>query len=79
MQARLPNVLHELDDLQESLRLAERKLLVCQKMIDEAQLEMDQAQSGMGIVSRKLEIDDEEMTLLEDERRELERELAIFF
>jgi len=77
MQARLPNVLHELDDLQESLRLAERKLLVCQKMIDEAQLEMDQSQSGMGVVSHKLEIDDEEMTLLEDERRELERELAI--
>ncbi len=77
MQARLPNVLHELDDLQESLRLAERKLLVCQKMINEAQLEMDKSQSGMGIVSRKLEIDDEEMTLLEDERKELERELAI--
>jgi len=77
MQQRLPNVLHELDDLQESLRLAERKLLVCQKMIDEAQVEMDRSQSGMGIVSHKLEIDDEEMTLLEDERKELERELAI--
>ena len=77
MQARLPNVLHELDDLSESLRLAERKLLVCQKMIDEAQSEMDRSQSQMAVVSHKLEIDDEEMTLLEDERRELERELAI--
>jgi hypothetical protein len=38
-QSRLPNILHELDDLQESLRLAERKLLVCSKMITEAEHE----------------------------------------
>ena len=38
---------------------------------------MDRSQNGMAIVSHKLEIDDEEMTLLEDERKELEREMAI--
>ena len=56
MQQRLPMVLHELDDLQESLRLAERKLMVAQKLIDESQSEMDRAQSGMALVSHKLEM-----------------------
>ena len=77
LQARLPNILIELDSLSESHRLAERKLLVCQKMINDAEAETNRCKRSMSIVSHKLEIDDEEMTLLEDERRELERELAI--
>lgn len=76
-QSRLPNLLHELDDLQESLRLAERKMLVCGKMLKEAEAETTRCQRSMAVINHKLEIDDEEMTMLEDERREHERELGI--
>jgi hypothetical protein len=77
MQARMPSILLELDALQESHVLAERKLVVCQRMITEAETESERCKRGMAIVSHKLEVDDEEMTLLEDERKELERELSI--
>jgi len=77
MQSRLPNILTELDDLQVSLRLAERKLLVCSKMIKEAETECLRCQRTMAAINHKLEVDDEEMTMLEDERRDLERELGI--
>jgi hypothetical protein len=77
MQVRLPNVLLELDMIAESLRLTERKLLVCEKMITEAELETQRAHQTMLMLQEKLEQDDEDMALLEDERRELQRELAI--
>ena len=77
MQSRMPSILLELDALQESHVLAERKLVVCQRMITEAESETERCKKGMAIVSHKLEIDDEEMTLLEEERKELERELNI--
>ena len=77
LQSRMPNVLLELDSLSESHRLAERKLTVCQKMITEAEAATERCKADMALVTHKLEVDDEEMTLLEDERNELERELAI--
>jgi len=77
LQVRLPNILMELDDMQESLRLAERKLLVCKKLINEAKMESEKSQRSMAIVSHKLEVDDEEMTMMEDERKQHERELGI--
>jgi hypothetical protein len=77
MQIRLPNVLIELDMIAESLRLTERKLLVCEKMITEAELETQKAHNTMLQLQERLEQDDEDMALLEDERRELQRELTI--
>eukprot|EP00981_Chlorochromonas_danica_P003055 scaffold607_cov160-Ochromonas_danica.AAC.28 len=77
MQTRLPICLEELDSIAESLRLAERKLVVCEKMIQEAELETQRCQQGMQVLTAKIEKDDEEMSLMEDERRDLERELSI--
>lgn len=77
MQTRLPICLEELDGIAESLRLAERKLVVCEKMIQEAELETQRCQQAMQILTAKIEKDDEEMSLMEDERRDLERELSI--
>jgi hypothetical protein len=77
-QSRLPTCLLEIEGIDESIRLAERKLLVCEKMIQEAELESERSQKGMRIITKKLERDDEEMTLMEDERRDLQRELGIF-
>jgi hypothetical protein len=78
IQSRLPLCLAEMDSVAESLRLAERKLLVCEKLIQEAELECDRCQKGIRIASTKLARDEEEMMLFEDERRELQRELDIF-
>lgn len=77
MQSRLPVCLEELDGIAESLRLAERKLIVCEKMIQEAESETERCQYGMRVLGDKIERDDEEMTLMEDERRDLQRELSI--
>jgi hypothetical protein len=76
-QGRLPNVFKELESLHESMRLAERKLLVCNKMIAEAETESERCQRVMREVSERLRIDDEEMIMFESERRELKRELNI--
>lgn len=78
LQGRLPICLKELEDLGVSLRIAERKLLICNKMIEEADTEAKRCLKGMRFVSNKLELDDEEMTLLDEERKDLQRELAIF-
>jgi hypothetical protein len=77
-QSRLPTCLMEIEGIEESIRLAERKLLVCEKMIQEAELESERSQKGMRLISKKLERDDEDMALMEDERRDLQRELGIF-
>lgn len=78
MQGRLPIVLVEIDSIQESIRLAERKLLICEKMIQEAELESERCHKGMRICRRKIEKDDEDFLLMEDERRNLVRECGIF-
>ena len=76
-QNRLPNCLKEMDAAQESIRLTERKLMLCNKMIQEAEAEADRCEKGMQSISRQLEQDDEDMQLLEDERRLMKRELNI--
>ena len=76
-QTRLPNCLKEMDAAQESIRLTERKLMLCNKMIQEAEAEADRCEKGMHSISRQLEQDDEDMQLLEDERRQMKRELNI--
>lgn len=78
MQHRLPVLLVEIDSVQESIRLAERKLMVCEKMIQEAELESARAHKGIRICRKKIEKDDEDFLLLEDERRALIRECGIF-
>jgi hypothetical protein len=67
-----------LETLSESLLIAERKLLVCDKMIAEAELEAKKAQSSIFAVMKRISDDDRDMTLLEDERRELIQEQGIF-
>jgi hypothetical protein len=76
-QSRLPNCFKELESLSESVRLAERKLLVCNKMISEAEAESERCQRVMREISERLHIDDQEMVMFESERRELKRELSI--
>eukprot|EP01041_Mallomonas_annulata_P002218 gene2218-4307_t len=77
MQGRMPICLRELQELQESVRLAERKLLVCDKMIAEADVESQRCRKNMEQLNDKLEKDDQTMEMLEDERREVQRELTI--
>lgn len=77
MQSRLPVCLRELEDLVMSLRLAERKLHLCDKMIAAADAESKRTQRRIRTVATALEVDDEEMIMREDERRELEREISI--
>lgn len=77
MQQRLPLCLQELEQLDWSLRLAERKLFLCDKMIGAADVEAKRLQRKIHTITTKLEEDDEEMLLREDERRELQREISI--
>jgi chromosome segregation ATPase len=77
MQNRLPKCLTELEVLSESLRLAERKLVVCDKMIAEAETESAKSKTTLIAIGRRLEQDDIDMTLLESERKEYEREMNI--
>lgn len=77
MQSRLPLCLTEMEDLQEGLRLAERKLAVIRKMIVEAEAETHRCQRSIQIVGEKLARDDETMEYTEDERRDLMKEQSI--
>jgi hypothetical protein len=77
MQQRLPRCLQEIESLSESLRLAERKLFICDKMIGASDQETKRAQRRMRTLSTRLEADDDDMLLREDERRELQREISI--
>jgi hypothetical protein len=77
MQTRLPVCLVELDTIAESVILAERKLLVCEKLVEEAELESNRTQAGIKLIRDKLLKDDEELFLTEDERRDLLREVTI--
>lgn len=77
LQMRLPQCLAEISGVVESLRLTERKLLICDKLITEAEAETDRCQFAMQSIMAKLDRDDDEMTLMEEERRDLQRELNI--
>jgi hypothetical protein len=76
-QSRLPTCLSELESIVESVILAERKLLICEKLIQEAELETNRTSNGIKLIRDKLMKDDEELFLLEDERRDLLREVNI--
>lgn len=76
-QARLPVCLKELDDLTVGLRLAERKLIICQQMIREMETDSNRCEVAMSAVHDLLVKDDEMMTMSEDERKVHSKELAI--
>ena len=76
-QSRLPTCLLELTTISESLQIAERKLLVCDKMILEAELEAKKSQNSIFAINKRLAEDDEFTTMLEDERKDLVNELGI--
>jgi hypothetical protein len=76
-QQRTPQILIELEVLSESLRLAERKLLVVDKMITEAELESKKAQRRILDLNTRVQEDDEQLTLLDEERRQLIEELSL--
>ena len=78
MQERLPSCLAELDSLQDSIRMVERKLLVCQKLAKEAETESARCQRYMAVIGDRLDRDEEQMTLYEEERRDLMREIGIY-
>jgi hypothetical protein len=59
MQTRLPICVEELVRLSESCRMAERKLLVCEKMIQEAQHEILRCKRMCAIISEDVDIDTE--------------------
>ena len=77
MQSRLPICLKELSELSDSIRLAERKLILCSKMISEAELETQRCRKNIQLLNEKLERDDQTMEMLEDQRKEVLRELNI--
>eukprot|EP01038_Epipyxis_sp_PR26KG_P004789 gene4789-6716_t len=77
MQSKLPIILKELESLTESIKLTERKLLVCNAMIQEAEAETERCQTAMMTIKKILEKDDVELLMLEDERRGYQRELSI--
>jgi hypothetical protein len=76
-QSRLPTCLKELETIGESLQIAERKCLVVDKMILEAELEAKKLQNTIFGINKRLQEDDEFTTMLEDERKELVNELSI--
>lgn len=78
IQSRLPVCLYELDTIIESIQLSERKLLVCEKLIEEAESEALRCQESIKTIRQQLIKDDEELFLLEDERKNLIRECNIF-
>lgn len=78
MQERLPVCLAELDSLQDSIRMVERKLLVCHKLAKEAEAHCSRCQRYMAVIGDRLDLDEEKMTLYEEERRDLMREMGIY-
>ena len=55
MQKRLPKCIQEIESIDESLRLAERKVLVCRKMILECEMEISRLSWLMGIVAEQID------------------------
>lgn len=77
-QARLPICLSELESLKDCIRMIERKLLISQKMIVEAEKETQRCQRLIMIIQQKIEDDDEKQYLLTKERKDLLREMALY-
>ena len=77
MQRRLPTCVQEIASLEESLVLAERKLLVCRKLVLEAEVEMRRLTYFLNIVSEQMDRNEESGNRNLDTARELGREYSI--
>ena len=77
MQIRLPKCIYEIESLDESLRLAERKMLVCRKMILETELELRRLSYISDLVAEQIDRNEDEGRQNAPVQRELEREISI--
>jgi hypothetical protein len=77
-QQRLPNILHEIDEIEETQDLSERKLIVVEAMVAEAEARTHHWQEEVMNLNELLEEDNELMTMSEDEREKVveERDFA---
>jgi hypothetical protein len=73
MQSRLSRCLVELENIEETTRLAERKLTVCRRLIIEAEAESQRCQKEVKAIAARLEKDEDDMLLAEHERESLEK------
>ncbi|GMH66094.1 hypothetical protein TL16_g04355 [Triparma laevis f. inornata] len=76
-QKRLSQVSMELNELWTSMRLAERKIAVCQGLTDEAESESARCESDIEICNNELAEDDENMEFTEEERNDVFREIKV--
>jgi chromosome segregation ATPase len=73
-QQRLPNILHEIDEIEETQDLSERKLIVVEAMVAEAEARTHHWQEEVMKLNELLEEDNELMTMSEDEREKMVEE-----
>ncbi|GMH74329.1 hypothetical protein TrST_g7101 [Triparma strigata] len=76
-QKRLSQVSLELNELWTSMRLAERKIAVCQGLTEEAESESARCESDIEICNNELAEDDENMEFTEEERNDVFREIKV--
>ena len=76
-QTRLTQCSNELNELWTSMRLAERKIAVCQGLIEEAESESSRCESDIEMCNTELAEDDEIMEMTEEERNDVFREIKI--
>ena len=76
-QTRLTQCSTELEELWTSMRLAERKILVCQGLIDEAESESARCESDIEICNKELADDDENLEMTDEERNDILREIKV--
>ena len=76
-QTRLSQCSKELAELWTSMRLAERKITVCQGLIDEAESESARCEADIEMCNNELAEDDEIMEMGEEERNDIFREIKV--
>ena len=76
-QARLATCSQAIENVTETMQLAERKLGICRKLIIEAETEGSRCRASSAALVKVLDKDDIDMILPEKERNEKERELRL--
>jgi multidrug efflux pump subunit AcrA (membrane-fusion protein) len=77
-QRKLTSVLLELDTIKETIELTKFKQELCVKMIKESEAESSRTHKGLIKAQKAIELDNEEMTMFEEERKQTEKELKVF-
>lgn len=77
-QLKLTSVLLEIDTIKETIELAKFKQELCLKMIKEAEAESSRTHKGLIKAQKEIELDNEEMTMFDAERKQTEKELKVF-